>query len=99
MAARSGSSTPTTPSWPRLRASDVRGWSWGQPAVGELRVYAGVSSEVGYGPDHEGSAVALDRETGKAVWRFPAPKPDSGAYGFAGSPALGPDLVYFAGLD
>lgn len=83
----------------RLWVSDVRGWSWGQPAVGDRRVYAGVSSEVGYGPDHEGSAMALDRETGKAVWRFAAPKPDSGAYGFAGSPALGPDLVYFAGLD
>lgn len=83
----------------RLWSTDVQGWSWGQPAVDERRVYAGVASEVGYGPDHAGSAVALDRETGEMVWRFRAPAPESGNYGFAGSPAIGPDFVYFASLD
>ena len=83
----------------RLWASDVQGWSWGEPAVTDTRVYVGTSSQVGYGPDHTGAAMALDRETGAAVWRFPAARPDTGDYGFAGSPALGPDFVYFAGLD
>jgi eukaryotic-like serine/threonine-protein kinase len=83
----------------RLWATDVQGWSWGQPAVDDRRVYAGVSSQVGYGTGHSGSAVALDRETGEAVWRFRAPAPASGDYGFAGSPAIGPDFVYFASLD
>jgi outer membrane protein assembly factor BamB len=83
----------------RQWASDVRGWSWGQPAVSDLRLYVGTSSQVGYPTGHMAGAMALDRETGAAVWRYPAPKPDTGDYGFAGSAALGPDLVYFAGLD
>jgi outer membrane protein assembly factor BamB len=82
----------------RLWTSDVRGWSWGQPAVDRQRIFVGTSSQVGY-PGLEAGAMALDRETGNPVWRFPASKPDSGDYGFAGSAAVGPDLVYFADLN
>jgi outer membrane protein assembly factor BamB len=83
----------------RLWASDVFGWSWGQPAVGERRVYVGVSSQVGYLARHRGAVYALDRATGAPVWRHAAAAPDSGAYGFPGSPALGDGLVFVTGLD
>lgn len=83
----------------RLWAADAHGWSWGQPAVGPGRVYAGTSSQVGYPVKHEGGVVALDRATGAVVWRFSTAAPDSGAYGFPGSPALGAGRVFVGGLD
>jgi len=79
--------------------TDVYGWSWGQPVVTKDRVYAGTSSQVGYLADHAGGVVALDRATGAMVWRYPAPPPESGPYGFPGSPALGAGLVFVGGLD
>jgi len=83
----------------RLWSADVRGWSWGQPAVTETRVYAGTSSQVGYLAQHAGGILALDRSTGRVLWRYAAPVPDSGAYGFPGSPAVGEGLVFATGLD
>jgi outer membrane protein assembly factor BamB len=79
--------------------ADVYGWSWGQPAVTRDRVYAGTSSQVDYLADHAGGVVALDRATGAMAWRYPAPKPAAGPYGFPGSPALGDGLVFVGGLD
>jgi len=83
----------------RLWMSDVYGWSWGQPAVTKQRVYAGTSSQVGYLASHSGGVVALDRATGAIRWRYPAPAPESGPYGFPGSPALGGGMVFVGGLD
>jgi outer membrane protein assembly factor BamB len=83
----------------RLWSADVYGWSWGQPAVTETRVYAGTSSQVGYLADHAGGVVALDRVTGATVWRYPAAAPEAGPYGFPGSPATGEGLVFVGGLD
>jgi outer membrane protein assembly factor BamB len=83
----------------RLWLADVGGWSWGQPAVTAGRVYAGVSGQVGYPIDNRGALVALDRESGAVAWRFAAQAPPSGDWGFAGSPAVGTDLVYAGGLD
>jgi outer membrane protein assembly factor BamB len=83
------------PAW----KSDVYGWAWGQPAVSPRRVYVGSSSQVGYLADHDGGVTALDRKTGSIVWRFPAARPASGAYGFPGSPALGGGLVFASSLD
>ena len=82
-----------------LWTTDVFGWSWGQPAVGSKRVYAGTSSQVGYLAQHAGGVMALDRATGAIAWRFAAPAPDSGAFGFPGSPALGDRKVFAGGLD
>jgi outer membrane protein assembly factor BamB len=79
--------------------ADVQGWSWGQPAVTGARVYAGTSSQVGYLARHAGGVLALDRATGAVAWRYPAPAPASGPYGFPGSPALGAGLVFVGGLD
>jgi outer membrane protein assembly factor BamB len=79
--------------------ADVYGWAWGQPAVSDTRVYAGASSQVGYLAQHVGSVVALERGSGAVAWRYPAPAPASGAYGFPGSVALGAGLVFAGGLD
>ena len=83
----------------RLWASDVHGWAWGQPAVSDGRVYMGTSGQVGYPVRHEGAMLALDRASGAALWRYSVAPPDSGAFGFPGSPALGPGGVFAGGLD
>ena len=83
----------------RLWTTDVLGWSWGQPAVTADRVYAAVSAQVGYPVPTLGALVALDRASGAVVWRFAPEPPASGDWGFPGSPAVGPGLVYASGLD
>ena len=83
----------------RLWSADVFGWAWGQPAVTDARVYAGTSSQVGYPAGHRAGVAALDRTTGKAVWRYEARAGESGAFGFPGSPAVGDGLVFVGGLD
>jgi outer membrane protein assembly factor BamB len=83
----------------RRWATDVFGWAWGQPAVTETRVYCGTSSQAGYPAGHRAGVTALDRSTGRTVWRYEAPSAASGAFGFPGSPALGEGLVFASGLD
>ncbi|REJ74040.1 MAG: hypothetical protein DWQ36_09160 [Acidobacteria bacterium] len=82
-----------------LWSADVRGWTWGQPAVTEQRVYAGAASTPGYLVGHHGGVFALDRKTGQIVWYFQAPASDSGPFGFPGSPATGDGRVYASSLD
>ena len=80
--------------------TDVRGWAWGQPAVTADRVYVGTSSQPGYlGGAHRGGAIALDRKTGRMLWRFVAEPGKMGPYGFPGSAAVGLGCVFFTGLD
>jgi outer membrane protein assembly factor BamB len=85
----------------QLWKTDVYGWAWGQPLVSAVRVYVGTASTPGYlGGAHHGGALALDRSSGRAVWRFAAePGAASASYGFPGTAALGEGLVFFAGLD
>jgi outer membrane protein assembly factor BamB len=83
----------------RRWAADVLGWAWGQPAVTGARVYCGTSSQAGYPAGHRAGVMALDRATGRTVWRYEAEPAASGAYGFPGSPALGDGLVFASGLD
>ncbi|HEX9186436.1 MAG TPA: PQQ-binding-like beta-propeller repeat protein [Vicinamibacteria bacterium] len=83
----------------RLWAADVLGWAWGQPAVTATRVYCGTSSQAGYPAGHRAGVMALDRATGRAVWRYEAPSAASGAFGFPGSTAVGAGLVFASGLD
>jgi outer membrane protein assembly factor BamB len=47
---------------------------------------------------HRGGVVALDRATGRPVWRFAPDKTDAKTYGFPGSPAAGAGLVYVTDL-
>jgi eukaryotic-like serine/threonine-protein kinase len=83
----------------RRWSADVFGWAWGQPAVTDARVYAGTSSQVGYPAGHRAGVVALDRATGRGLWRYEARAGESGAFGFPGSPAVGGGLVFVGGLD
>lgn len=79
-------------------STHVHGWAWGEPAVGETRVYVGTCGQGGYLAPHQGGLIALERASGKPVWRFAAPSNDE-TYGFPGSPALGAGRVFAAGLD
>jgi outer membrane protein assembly factor BamB len=79
--------------------TDVFGWAWGQPAVTGTRVYAGTASQKDYLAGHKGVVVAMDRSTGRPVWRYVAQPAPKGAYGFPGSPAVGEGRVFVTGLD
>jgi outer membrane protein assembly factor BamB len=49
---------------------------------------------------HLGSLMALDRETGKVVWRWPMPEwPGGLLYGFVASPVLDGSTLVVGGLD
>ena len=75
------------------------GWAWGQPAVTESRVYVGTASKKDYLAGHKAIVVAMDRATGRPVWRYVAGPAARGAYGFPGSPAVGEGRVFVTGLD
>jgi len=82
----------------QLWAADVFGWAWGQPAVTGARVYLGTCGMGDYLAPHRGGVVAMDRATGRPVWRFAPDTTDAKTYGFPGSPAVGAGLVYFTDL-
>jgi outer membrane protein assembly factor BamB len=79
--------------------SDVYGWAWGRPAVTEGRVYAGTANQVRYLAAHRAGVMALDRASGRPIWRYVAQPGRSGAFGFPGSAAVGAGLVFVTGLD
>ncbi len=82
-----------------LWRTDVFGLPWPRPAVSGGRVFA---SAIGYAPyqmRHLGSFTALDAETGRILWRWPAPVTDSLVNGFAAPPVVDGDLVIVGGLD
>jgi outer membrane protein assembly factor BamB len=83
----------------RLWDADVYGWAWGQPAVTNGRVYAGTASQVGYLAAHRAGIMALDRASGRPVWRYAVEPGKAGAFGFPGSAAVGMGLVFVTGLD
>jgi outer membrane protein assembly factor BamB len=53
----------------------------------------------GWAWGHRAGVMALDRATGRVVWRYESPAAPKGAFGFPGSPALGDGLVFVSGLD
>jgi hypothetical protein len=84
----------------RLWKADVHGWAWGQPAVTDDRAFVGTAALRGYQNDvHRGGVVALDRATGRAVWRYALEPPTEGAWGFPGSPAVSAGHVFVTGVD
>jgi len=80
--------------------TDVFGAPWGRPVVTEKYVYDGTADYTPYSIRHVGGVVALDRATGRLVWRWPLPHPP-GTYcsGFAASPVLAGGLLVIGGLD
>ncbi|HXB57492.1 MAG TPA: PQQ-binding-like beta-propeller repeat protein, partial [Vicinamibacteria bacterium] len=82
-----------------LWRTDVYGWAWGLPSVTDRRVFVGTAAETGYVMEHRAGIVAVDRGSGRPVWRYEVTTPPAGTHGFPGSSAVGEDLVFFTGLD
>ncbi|MCC6408499.1 MAG: PQQ-binding-like beta-propeller repeat protein, partial [Planctomycetes bacterium] len=80
-------------------STDVHGWAWGQPAVGAERVYVGTSGQGGYLAPQQGGLIAVERASGRPVWRFASTASQDGTDGFPGSPALSGGRVFASSLD
>jgi outer membrane protein assembly factor BamB len=79
--------------------TDVHGITWGSPAVTADRVFAAVRHSPSIS-DHQAALVALDRGTGRPVWRYPYPAPaEARHYGFGASPAIGDGRVFAGAID
>jgi len=79
--------------------TDVYGWNWGRPAVTEKLVYTGVAGGEPYPMRHTASLTALDRTTGKIVWRWVPPANNSLQWGFGGGPVIEGNVLVIAALD
>jgi outer membrane protein assembly factor BamB len=80
--------------------TDVFGWAWGRPVVTEKLVYAAVGGVAPYPIRHVGGLCAIDRQSGRMLWRRPA-GPQAGRYadGFAAGPALEKETLVVGDLD
>jgi outer membrane protein assembly factor BamB len=83
-----------------LWRTDIFGCAWARPTVTKDIVYA---SAVGMNPyitvRHLGSLNALDRATGKIIWRWPAPESAALYNGFVAQPIVADNLVIVGALD
>jgi outer membrane protein assembly factor BamB len=87
--------------------ADALGSAWGRPAVTESTVFQGSAGVLRYSAPHRGVVLAFDRRTGRVGWWYeaapPVPRdpvpPQTLAYGFAASVAIGDGLVFAPGLD
>ncbi len=80
--------------------TDVYGISWGRPAVTEKAVYASAGGFEPYQMRHLGGLSALDRATGRTLWRWEAPRsPDHYESGFAAGPVLAGGLVLVGSMN
>jgi outer membrane protein assembly factor BamB len=77
------------------------GSAWSTPAVTGKRVYIGAVGVLNYYLiDHHGGFFAVDRISGKVIWRYPfGALPGTPTYGVASSPAVANGLVFFGALD
>ncbi len=93
-----------------LWRTDVFGWPWATPEVAGNRVFvsaagadpyfAGVGAAVPYPLRHLGSLTALDRKSGKIIWRWQMPDwPGAWLEGFVASPAADGETVVVGGVD
>jgi outer membrane protein assembly factor BamB len=80
--------------------TDVFGWTWGRPVVTARHVYAATSGVKPYDIRHVAGLCALDRATGRLLWRWPLAEP-AGAFhwGFAAGPVRSGDNLLVGGLD
>lgn len=79
--------------------TDVYGWTWGQPAVTEKFVYAGVAGGGPYFIRHVPSLTALDRATGKIVWRWVPTESAAFQSGFPAGPTIEGKTLVIGALD
>jgi outer membrane protein assembly factor BamB len=81
-------------------ATDVRGLTWGTPAVSSDTVFAGSSSQRGAIVEHEGGLAAIDRKSGAVKWRAAVPlRTGADRAGYIGSLVLANREVIGAGVD
>ena len=84
----------------RIWAFDTNGSPWSTPAVTKRHVFIGAAGVEHYFIDHRGGFFAVDRITGKEIWRFPMPAvANSSTSGVASSPVVQDKMVFFGGLD
>jgi len=80
--------------------TDIYGWGWSRVAVTENRVYAAALGSTANEIRHLGSLCALDRATGKIIWRWPTPEcPNSLYNGFIAGPAIDGKNLIIGGTD
>jgi outer membrane protein assembly factor BamB len=80
--------------------TDVYGWPWARPALSEKVVYVSVAGGSPYQMRHLGSLTALDRKSGKILWRWPMPEwPGAFLSGFSAAPVVADRMVVVGGLD
>jgi outer membrane protein assembly factor BamB len=79
--------------------ADVFGVAWPRPLVTDKVVYASTAGVVPYQMRHQGSLSALDRATGKIIWRWPVPDGPALHTGFNAAPVIAGDTVVIGGLD
>jgi outer membrane protein assembly factor BamB len=79
--------------------TDVHGYAWGTPVLDRDRIYIGTRGEM-QAIDHRAHALALDRATGKVVWRYPFTVADPRiTHGYGAGAALAADRVYLAAVE
>ena len=80
---------------------DTGGSVWAQPAVTQDAVFIAAVGVPRYMVDHRGGFFAVDRTTGRELWRYPITEMRDrvAPYGFAASPAVGGGRVFAATLD
>lgn len=80
--------------------TDVYGMPWGRVAVTGNRVYAAATGSTAGKIRHLGSLNALDRATGKILWRWPYPDcPGCLIDGFIAGPAIDGSVLIIGGVD
>lgn len=80
--------------------TDIHGIAWGRPAVTDRIVFASAGGYVPYQMRHLGGLNALDRATGKILWRWTAPHgPDLYESGFAAGPTVTGNLVLVGSMN
>jgi len=79
--------------------ADIFGVAWPRPAVAGKFIYASALAAVPYEIRHRGSLSALDRATGRMVWRWPAPDCCGYMSGFAADPVVDGKTLVAGTLD
>jgi outer membrane protein assembly factor BamB len=80
--------------------TDVLGWAWARPVVADSLLLVSTVGAQPYQMRHLGGLVALDRASGRIVWRYPMPDlPGVWGYGFFAPVGVSDRAIFAAGLD
>jgi outer membrane protein assembly factor BamB len=80
--------------------TDVLGWAWPRPTLDGNTVFVSTVGGAPYEIRHLGALSALDRATGKILWRWPMPEwPGAWTNGFFAPPVVSNSLLVVGGLD